>query len=216
MSSNGNVTLSTDATGKEIAITALITRSLQAIAVLSTGPWGVSAARLSLADKDTNPTGWLAALLPIRLPTLYWNGTLLDAVASPAITLSTVGYFNTILHGLPSGVPFDMYATVMCTTAFQLSFVFYQMAGGSVKKWNAVLSNAVGIPDGTMQRIKLTTSAVSPNGVTFSTETVPRPMLDAATTSPESVYATISQTTTGIYPSAGVSVWILGIDLVFG
>ena len=55
---------------------------------------------------------------------------MLDPIASPAITLSTVGYFNAIFHGLLSGVLFDMYATVMCTTASQLSFVFYQMAGG--------------------------------------------------------------------------------------
>jgi hypothetical protein len=216
VSSNGNLTLATDATGKEISLTSLITRNLEVVSILSTGPWGISEARLSIADKDASPVGWLPALLPIRMPTLYWNGTLLDAVANPAITLSTVGYFNTIMHGLPSGIPFDMYATVMCTTAFQLSFVFHQMAGGSVKKWNAVLSNAVGITDGTMQRIKFTTSVVTPDGVTFSTETVPRPLLHATTTSPESVYATVNQTTTGIYPSTGVNVWILGIDFVFG
>ena len=216
--SSSNIQIAADATGKEINLRALVIRHLEPTSILGTGPWGVTESRLSVAYKELTPTGWNANLVPLAVPSLYWHGTLVDAVVTPNITLSTAGYFNTILNGLRPGVPFDMYATVATAslTPFKLSFVFYQMAGGLLTKWNAVLASSTGFAINTMNRIQLTTTLATPNGVAFSTETVPRPMLDTNTTSPEGLYATMTQDTTGIYPATGTDLWILGIDVVFG
>jgi hypothetical protein len=216
VSTNANMTIATDATGKEAQLTAKVTRCIQAIDVLSTGPWSATDARLSVAYKTFSPAGWSADVLPISVPALFWKGTLVDPSAVPPISLSTTGIFNTMTAGLPSNVPFSMFATVMSDSPFKLSFVFNQMAAGSIKKWNAILSRTTIIPTNTMVRIPFTLSPVTPNGVTFSTESTPRPMLDVGTTSPEGLYAVITQDILTPNPTTGSDVWILGIDLVFG
>ena len=217
VSTNPNIVVYTDDTGKQVQLKTAITCHIGSTSILNTTPWGISDARLSLANKDLRPTGWFTDLLPLSVPSLYWHGTLVDAVVVPPITLSTVGSFNAVIADLPTNVPFSMFATVVCATPFRLSFVFNQLAGGSMKQWNAILSSSTPIPADTVLRIPMTTTSVAPpNGVQFSTETTPRPMLGVGTTNPECLYATITQDITGIYPSSGADVWILGFDLVFG
>ena len=216
VSTNSNVAIAADSLGKEAQLTVKFTSCIQPVDILRTGPWTSTDARLSVAYKTFTPTGWGTDLTSISVPALFWHGTLVDAVNVPAVTLSTTGIFNTMIPGMPSNVPFSMYATVMCDTAFKLSFVFSQMAGGSIKKWNAVLSRTTAVPSNTTARIPFTLTTAASNSLTFSTETTPRPLLDANTNSPEGLYAVITQDITTPNPTAGSDVWILGFDLVFG
>jgi hypothetical protein len=217
VSLNPNMIIGEDATGKEVEFTRVVTQHVTPTDILSTGPFGLAGdARLSIACKDLYPTEWATDLLPLRVPAMYWHGTLVDAAVVPPITLSTTGYFNTMIAGLPSNVPFTMFATVVCNTPFHLTFVFNQMAGGSAKKWNAFLSSSTATTANTMMRIPMTLQPATPNGVLFSTERTPRPILDVETTSPEGLCATVTQCVTGIYPAGGTDVWILGFDFVFG
>ena len=216
VSTNSNMTIATNTAGTEAQLSAKITQCIQPPDVLSTGPWSTTDARLSVAYKTFTPTGWGTDLTSISVPALFWKGSLVDATATPPISLSTTGIFNTMTAGLPSNVPFSMFATVMCDTAFKLSFVFSQMAGGSIKKWNAVLSRTTAVPSNTTVRIPFTLTTATTNSVAFSTESTPRPLLDAGTTSPEGLYAVITQDLTAPNPTTGSDVWILGFDLVFG
>jgi hypothetical protein len=214
--SSNNIEIAADSTGKEINLRTLITRHMEPSSILGTGPWGETDSRLSISYNDMSPSGWLPALLPLSVPSLYWKGTLVDAVVTPNILLDSAGYFNVVLNGLRTGVPFDMYATVRCLTAFNISFTFCQLAGGSLKKWDAVLTSSTGTTADTMERILMTTTPYATNSLDFSTETVPRPILDSRTTSPEGLFVRMTQDTTGIYPVSGTDIWIFGIDFVFG
>ena len=214
LTSDQSIAISVDAAGGEVNLVALLPRHLEPISILSTGPWGTTESRMSLAHTELSPTGWSVELLPLSVPSLFWHGTLIDPAAG--IFLNAPGYFNAVMYGLRIYSPFSTYATVVCTVPFRLSFVFNQMAGGLIKKWNATLTRATGTPDNTMERIALTTTPVVPDGVDFSPEAVPRPMLDANTTSPEGLFVTVTQDVTGVYAASGTDVWILGFDFIFG